>query len=797
MSDRMLNLMPYPQQLEQGRGYFVLTTTLRFSLQGAIDENVQAYVAYALQRLSRQTGLTFSNQAVDQGAQLHFIIENSSKATPQLGDDESYELCITADGIQLQAKQKYGVFRGLETLLQCVTCNENGFILPSLTIKDAPRFGWRGVSYDCARRYIELPVILRQLEAMASAKLNVFHWHFWDDQAIRLAFEQDPALWQATSDGWYYTKAQVKTVIAHATALGIRVIPEISLPGHASAVACAYPHLMSDPHQTAYSQQKAWGVFTPLMDPTNPQLYALIERVLDEIIALFPDEYLHIGGDEPNYQQWKNNPKIQEFIKQHQLDGERGLQSYLNQKVEKLLAQRGKKMIGWDEIWHQDLPKSIVIQSWQGQESLARAARQGYQGILSTGFYLDQAQPTSYHYLNDPLPHLSPLDDQLQKGESFEYYAWQKPCVKGAPHQGHLLIIHQTDGQCRAFIDYQGKARQALTVLSYQTGHSFRGYYSNFMSYTECHYEFEQNQLAASSYQRIGNVRCPVTGERVAQGSEQQGDRTPAPEGGYLTLLDQSEQAFILGGEMTVWGEQLDSMLIEKALWPRSYAIAERLWSSAQLTCLDSMYRRMQAVEAWAELSVGLHYRAKAQLILQRLCPAQEISPLKVLANYIEPGQYYARHWDKWRMGAYHQQERLNRFVDALAMESTTVYRMQHLATCYQQGRLSALAELAYHYQQLQDSAAQAQTLFAHSPLASSSLPVAQTALAVAELGLALVRIASQKQRISFAQYEDYHTQLEQHWQLVDECIVAAVFPTQQLLNALVEGFKPTQGISV
>ncbi|MGR5488337.1 family 20 glycosylhydrolase, partial [Vibrio alfacsensis] len=138
--------------------------------------------------------------------------------------------------------------------------------------------------------------------------------------------------------------------------------------GHASAVAHAYPELMSGLGEQNYPQQREWGVFEPLMDPTNPELYVMLESVFDEVVELFPDEYFHIGGDEPNYKQWQENPEIQAFIKDKELDGERGLQSYLNAKVEKMLEERGKKMSGWDEIWHKDLPKSIVIQSWRGHD---------------------------------------------------------------------------------------------------------------------------------------------------------------------------------------------------------------------------------------------------------------------------------------------------------------------------------------------------------------------------------------------------------------------------------------------
>lgn len=433
-----------------------------------------------------------------------------------------------------------------------MTTDATGYFVPAVSIQDEPRFPWRGVSYDTSRHFIELDVILRQLDAMASAKMNVFHWHIWDDQAIRIQLDNYQKLWQDTADGDYYTKDEIRYVVNYARNLGIRVIPEISLPGHASAVAHAYPELMSGMGEQSYPHQRGWGVFEPLMDPTNPELYKMLASVFDEVVELFPDEYFHIGGDEPNYQQWKDNPKIQQFIKDNNLDGERGLQSYLNTKVEQMLEQRDKKMTGWDEIWHKDLPTSIVIQSWQGHDSIGRAAKEGYQGILSTGYYLDQPQPTSYHYRNDPMPKGITVDDQLHQGEKFATYDWVKPRNKGGPRTGNLTIIEATDGSYRAFTDYNGKSREEVFIIEYVPGVKFKGHFDNFMSYTEFNYDFADGKLKDTSYQLIGNVRWPATGELVAS-SDMAGSVIPEPNGGYPAELTEKEQHLILGGEITIW----------------------------------------------------------------------------------------------------------------------------------------------------------------------------------------------------------------------------------------------------
>ena len=787
-----LNLMPYPQNVELGQGKITLDKSFSIYIKGYDSPRVQFNAKRTMDRLYRQTGLPMLNWHAEseKDATLVIDIRNAPKSEVQdINSDESYQLESRNGQIIIRSERPYGAFHGLETFLQLVTTDETGYFVPAVSIKDEPRFPWRGVSYDTSRHFIELDVILRQLDAMASAKMNVFHWHIWDDQAIRIQLDNYQKLWQDTADGDYYTKDEIRYVVNYARNLGIRVIPEISLPGHASAVAHAYPELMSGMGEQSYPHQRGWGVFEPLMDPTNPELYKMLASVFDEVIELFPDEYFHIGGDEPNYQQWKDNPKIQQFIKDNNLDGERGLQSYLNTKVEQMLEQRGKKMTGWDEIWHKDLPTSIVIQSWQGHDSIGRAAKEGYQGILSTGYYLDQPQPTSYHYRNDPMPKGITIDDQLHQGEKFATYDWVKPRNKGGPRTGNLTIIEATDGSYRAFTDYNGKSREEVFVIEYVPGVKFKGHFDNFMSYTEFNYDFADGKLKDTSYQLIGNVRWPATGELVAS-SDMAGGVIPEPKGGYPAELTEKEQQLILGGEITIWGENLDSMTIEQRLWPRSYAIAERLWSSQELTDERSMYKRMTVMDTWSEISLGLRHHADANMMLKRLANGADETPLLTLAKYIEPAQYYARHWEKWistpnEGDLYNQYERLNRFADALPVESLAVYEMKDLVAAYAQGDKAALDALAMHYQSVKLAAQQAKPIFAANVASLETVPVADAAIKVADLGLTLIELAKQGSDISQSDAEAYQRTIDENAIIFDETIVAIVVPTEQLLHTL------------
>ncbi|WP_282252451.1 beta-N-acetylhexosaminidase [Vibrio campbellii] len=789
-----LNLMPYPQNVELGQGKITLDKSFSIYIKGYDSPRVQFNAKRTMDRLYRQTGLPMLNWHAESEKDETLVIDirNAPKSEVQdINSDESYQLESRNGQIIIRSERPYGAFHGLETFLQLVTTDATGYFVPAVSIQDEPRFPWRGVSYDTSRHFIELDVILRQLDAMASAKMNVFHWHIWDDQAIRIQLDSYQKLWQDTADGDYYTKDEIRYVVNYARNLGIRVIPEISLPGHASAVAHAYPELMSGMGEQSYPHQRGWGVFEPLMDPTNPELYKMLASVFDEVIDLFPDEYFHIGGDEPNYQQWKDNPKIQQFIKDNNLDGERGLQSYLNTKVEQMLEQRGKKMTGWDEIWHKDLPTSIVIQSWQGHDSIGRAAKEGYQGILSTGYYLDQPQPTSYHYRNDPMPKGITVDDQLHQGEKFATYDWVKPRNKGGPRTGNLTIIEATDGSYRAFTDYNDKSREEVFIIEYVPGVKFKGHFDNFMSYTEFNYDFADGKLKDTSYQLIGNVRWPATGELVAS-SDMKGSVIPEPNGGYPAELTEKEQQLILGGEITIWGENLDSMTIEQRLWPRSYAIAERLWSSQDLTDERSMYKRMKVMDTWSEISLGLRHHADANMMLKRLANGADETPLQTLAKYIEPAQYYARHWEKWistpnEGDLYNQYERLNRFADALPVESLAVYEMKDLVAAYSQGDTAALDALAMHYQSVKLAAQQAKPIFAANVASVETVPVAEAAIKVADLGLILIELAKQGGDISQSDAEAYQRIINENAIIFDETIVAIVSPTELLLHTLTD----------
>jgi hexosaminidase len=346
----------------------------------------------------------------------------------RLGEDESYELVITESGAKLTAPSPLGILHGLQTFLQLVETTPYGFAVPVVTIKDKPRFAWRGLLIDVGRHFIPLDVLKRNLEGMAAVKMNVLHWHLYDNEGFRVESKRFPKLQEAGSDGQYYTQAEIRELVAYAHDRGIRIVPEFEMPGHSRSLFAGYPELASGPGPYRIEP----GGVDAVMDPTREETYKFVDKLMGEMAGLFPDDYFHIGGDEVNGSQWDANPKIQAFMRSHGMKSNQDLQAYFNQRLQKILSKHHKTMMGWDEVMHPDLPKSVVVQSWRGQQSLAIAAQQGYSSLLSFGYYLDLMWPASRHYAVDPMSgaaaSLNPEEkSRIIGGEACMWSEWVTP----------------------------------------------------------------------------------------------------------------------------------------------------------------------------------------------------------------------------------------------------------------------------------------------------------------------------------------------------------------------------------
>jgi hexosaminidase len=270
-----------------------------------------------------------------------------------------------------------------------------------MSIQDQPRFPWRGLMIDSGRHFIPIDVIRHNLDGMEAVKMNVFHWHISEDQGFRAESHKFPKLQEQASDGLYYTQAEIRDLVTYAHDRGIRVVPEFDMPGHSTAWFAAHPEIASG--SGPYQIERKWGVFDPAMDPTNEKTYKFLNELIGEMSKLFPDQFFHIGGDEVNGKEWDANPRIQAYMKSHKLRNNEALQAYFSERVQELVLKHGKTPVGWDEILVPGVPKSIVIQSWRGADSLTAAAKQGYRGILSNGYYLDLGWTAARHYAIDPI----------------------------------------------------------------------------------------------------------------------------------------------------------------------------------------------------------------------------------------------------------------------------------------------------------------------------------------------------------------------------------------------------------
>ena len=402
-------LMPMPANVVPGAGALKIDATFAVEARGYSDARLDRAMRRLVARVSGQTGIQI------RGGKTVLWIECRAGGPqyPALGEDESYRMDVSAEDARISAATVSGALRGMETFAQWIDLGPDGFQAAAVHIDDSPRFPWRGLMLDVSRHWMPVDVVLRNLDAMAAVKLNVFHWHLSDDQGFRVESRRFPRLQGLGSDGHFYTQAEVRRVIEYARDRGIRVIPEFDMPGpHHQLVrrisgTRKRPRRLSDRTQVG-SLSAHHGSFAraDLRVPRSAHRRdgGLVSR------SVFPhrrrrggchrvepvDQNSGMGGA-----QWAKGPAA--------------IQAYFNRRVAKIVASHGKVMIGWDEAFDGSLSRNTVIQSWRGQASLADVARAGFRGLLSFGYYLDHLQPASLHYAVDPLSGAARELSQQQK----------------------------------------------------------------------------------------------------------------------------------------------------------------------------------------------------------------------------------------------------------------------------------------------------------------------------------------------------------------------------------------------
>ncbi|MBB6143463.1 hexosaminidase [Silvibacterium bohemicum] len=654
-------LMPQPAHLSVQSGTLELTTQFTASEDKFHDARLDGAVARLLKRVENQTGLQIATAPASGSATLTVTVDGAGEVIQSDDENESYSLDVTASGAHLQAATVVGAIHGLETFYQLIQPQGAGFILPAVSIQDSPRFRWRGLMIDSSRHFQPIEVIRRTIDGMAAVKMNVFHWHLSDDQGFRVESKVFPKLTELGSDGDFYTQDQVRAIVAYARDRGIRVVPEFDIPGHALSWLVGYPDLASGVgsdgkgnNQGPYAISRIYGIFDPVLDPTRENTYKFLDKFLGEMADLFPDPYMHIGGDENNGVQWKNNPRIQEFMKAHNLADTAALQTYFNHKLLPILQKHGKKMIGWDEIFAPGLDKEAVIQSWRGFDSLAASAKAGYSGILSAGYYLDHINSAEEHYLVDPLP----------------------------------------------------------------------------------------------------------------AGS----DLTP------------EQSAHILGGEACMWSEHISPRSVDSRIWPRTAAIAERLWSPQNLRDVDDMYRRLW-VESVRLEDFGLLHLAAEDMGLRKLAGTQEITPLKTLAGVLQPVGFSER----YQLQHTSQLTPMDHLIDAVRPDPPSRYQVKITVAEYLKdpaGATAARAQLAAWFQQWVDAAPKAQQLMA-APLLESAAARAQQLGDLGATGLQALDYLDKKQNAPADWKQSKLALIEEAKKPVGLVRFTVLDPLQELVNAV------------
>ncbi len=388
-----------------------------------LNQYLQTYYGFRLQTSNQKTGNNM----------LRLNFDRLDHPIPG-----AYNLDIDKQGIRIAGDNETGVFYGIQTLIQMLPLPaENNaapkLALPYISITDMPRFAYRGMHLDCGRHFWPVTFIKKYLDYLALHKLNIFHWHLTEDQGWRMEIKQYPELTRTGSQrngtitgrypgsgndqipyGGFYTQEEIKEVLQYAAERYIEVIPEIEMPGHSSAAIASYPWLSCFPDKpTAIPAsmiskksldelkngriklvQETWGVFDDVFCAGNDATFLFLQNVLDEVTAIFPSRYVHIGGDECPKTHWKQCPRCQQRIKDHNLKDEHELQSWFVQRIEKYLNSKGKTLIGWDEILEGGLAPNAIVMSWRGEKGGIEAAKQKHQVIMTPGnpVYFDHTQ---------------------------------------------------------------------------------------------------------------------------------------------------------------------------------------------------------------------------------------------------------------------------------------------------------------------------------------------------------------------------------------------------------------------
>ena len=399
------SLIPLPAQFQLQPGRFTVDADTPIVLADH-DAATKQTAAYLIDLLARTRGLRL--RVAEGGKAARAIVLQRDPQAP-VEQAEGYMLTVTPQGIRIVARDDAGLFHGAITLYQLLTpdAEQGAVAVPALSIRDWPRFRWRGLMLDSARHFQSVAEVESLLDQMAQHKLSVLHWHLTDDQGWRIQIKRYPELtrigaWRTPPDaghdgaprryGGFYTQDEIRRVVAYAAARHITIVPEIDMPGHAQAAVAAYPQLGVTGKQPGVSTD--WGV-NPWLYNVDENTFTFIDNVLDEVMALFPSKYIHVGGDEAIKDQWQASPAVQAKMHALGLKNEDALQGWFIDRIGRYLDRHGRKLVGWDEILESDnLPADATVMSWRGIDGAIKAALLGHDVVMSPSpaLYFDHVQ---------------------------------------------------------------------------------------------------------------------------------------------------------------------------------------------------------------------------------------------------------------------------------------------------------------------------------------------------------------------------------------------------------------------
>ncbi len=439
------SIIPAPVSLQVKDGSFSLLKANCIYYTDNLEE-VEEVADYFTDLIRQKTGIVLESKFISERKQdkpcFEFLISDTVKHL----NSEGYYLSIKPEVVRIVASSTHGLFYGIQSIRQLFPPEfESGkaepginWLLPAVEIADQPAFPWRGMLLDCSRHFMEPDFVKRYIDLLAYHKMNRFHWHLTEDQGWRIEIKAFPELtevgaWRIEEDGTryggYYTQEQIKEIVEYARVRQIEVVPEIELPGQSMAALASYPHLSCTGDSVEVANR--WGVFKDIYCAGKETTFEFLQQVMDEVVLLFPYEYIHIGGDEAPKYRWDNCPDCQRSIKQENLKDEAQLQSFFIQRVANYLGDTyQRRIIGWDEILEGGLASSATVQSWRGFEGAMEAVHQHHQAIVS---------PTSHAYFDYPVESID-----LQKVYSFN------PIPAGLEPEYHAYIL---GGECNLWTE--------------------------------------------------------------------------------------------------------------------------------------------------------------------------------------------------------------------------------------------------------------------------------------------------------------------------------------------------------